>query len=116
MRPSSSRAESLAAVSYPQRFEYGERLRQFFRMLRAAYPTKKVSFLLMHPFRSNDLDARWYCKSEPRFVLTVTKRQLTYRQGPEDLPVTAQILRSISRLSQTRLTKISCPTFSLADV
>ncbi|RSH90014.1 hypothetical protein EHS25_001347 [Saitozyma podzolica] len=47
-------------VEPEERHEYGERLRGFLGMLRAAYPTKKVAFLLMHPFRANDLDAKFF--------------------------------------------------------
>lgn len=55
--------------SSSQRHEYGERLRGFLGMLREAYPTKKVAFLLMHPFRANDLDAKFFCEYTLPFVL-----------------------------------------------
>lgn len=40
--------------------EYGERLRECMGMLRDAFPKKKLVFLQMHPFRSDDVAARWF--------------------------------------------------------
>lgn len=44
-----------------QLHEYGERLRQCMRMLKDAFPKKKVVFLQMHPFGGDDVNAKYFC-------------------------------------------------------
>ena len=45
----------------PQELQvYGERLRQCMKMLRNAFPEQKIAFLQVHPFRSEDLKAKWF--------------------------------------------------------
>lgn len=48
-----------------QLLAYGERLRQFLRLIREAYPTQKLLWLQLHPFDTEDIIAKWNCKSIP---------------------------------------------------